>query len=57
MTDDQILAEFLRIEKIAYKTPQGPDHKKIAETVAEMSGRPVSYIRALVLENTFMGPN
>ena len=57
MTDDQIIAEFLRIEAIADKTPQGPDHQKIAETLAEMSERSVTYIRALVLENTFTGPN
>lgn len=57
MTDAQIIAEFLRIEAIEKKRPQGPDYGHILRTVADMSGRPLAEVRRLILDTTFSQPN
>lgn len=57
MTPDQITAEFLRIERAAMKTPQGADHEAILRTVAAKTERPVSEVRAIILDNAFTEPN
>jgi hypothetical protein len=57
MTDEQIIAEFERIEAAANKTPQGADHEHILHVVTAKSGRDLSYVRRLIIDNTFTTPN
>lgn len=56
-TDKQITEEFDRIEALANKTPQGADHDHILHVVTAKSGRPISDVRRVVLDSTFMNPN
>ncbi len=57
MTDAQIMAEFLRIEALAMRTPLGADHQHILRTVAAMSGRDVADVRRVVLDRNFTDAN
>ncbi|MBM1817191.1 hypothetical protein [Pseudosulfitobacter pseudonitzschiae] len=57
MTDIEIADEFARIEKVANRTPQGADHQAILRTVAAKADRSLDEVRAIVRNNTFMGPN
>lgn len=57
MTDAEIIAEFERIESAANRTPQGAAPERILHIVTAKSGRDLSYVRALILDNTFMGAN
>lgn len=56
MTDDQINAEYLRIEAAMNRTPRGADHDHILRTVAAMSGRDIADVRRVVLDKLFAGP-
>jgi len=57
MTDAEIISEFERIEAAANKTQQGADHERILHIVTAKSGRDLSYVRRLILDNTFTPPN
>lgn len=57
MTDDQIIAEFLRIEAFEKKRPQGPDYGQIYRTLADKYERDVGEVRQLILGNTFTEAN
>ena len=57
MTDAEIIAEFERIEAAANKTPQGADHEQVLIWLAVDSGRSITYVRRLILDNTFTPPN
>lgn len=56
-TDQQIIAEFDRIEAAANKTPQGADHERILHVVTAKSGRNLSDVRQIIIDNTFTRPN
>ena len=57
MTDDEIAAEFARLEALAKDTIQGPDHERILHIVTAKSGRDLIYVRRVILDSTFMPPN
>jgi len=57
MTDAEIISEFERIEAAANKTQQGAYHERILHIVTAKSGRDLSYVRRLILDNTFTPPN
>lgn len=57
MTDDQINAEYLRMEAVMNRTPQGADHQHILRTVAAMAGRDVADVRRVVLDRIFTTAN
>lgn len=57
MTDAQIIAEFLRIEAVAQKRPQGADHARIYRTLAQKSGRDLEDVQAVVIAGTISQPN
>jgi len=57
MTDAEIISEFERIEAAANKTPQGADHEQVLIWLAVDSGRSITYVRRLILDNTFTPPN
>jgi len=57
MTDDQIMAEFLRMETLMNRTPQGADHQHILRTVAAMAERDVADVRRVVLDRIFTEAN
>lgn len=57
MTDEQINAEYLRIEAAMNRTPQGADHDHIMRTVAAKAGRDVADVRRVVLGRIFARPN
>lgn len=56
MTDHEINAEFVRIEKLANKTPQGVDHEAVLRTQAAKADRPLDEVRRIILDGCFMGP-
>lgn len=57
MTDEQINAEYLRIEAAMNRTPKGADAEHILRTVAAMAGRDVAEVRRVVLGRIFSRPN
>ena len=57
MTDEQIIAEFERIEALANRTTHGADHQHILRTVAAMAGRDLAEVRRIILDSTFTRPN
>lgn len=57
MTDEQIIAEFERIEALANRTKVGADHQQILRTVAAMAGRDLAEVRRVILDSTFTRPN
>ena len=56
-TNEQIIAEFERIEELANKTRRGADHNQILDIVTAKSGRPLSDVRRVILDSTFSKPN
>lgn len=56
MTDAEIIAEFLRIEREANRKPQGADHEAILIWIAATAGRRIDEVRRLILDSTVMGP-
>ena len=57
MTDQEIIAKYLRLERLAMLTPQGADHNAILADVATVSNRNLVDVRRLVLNSIFSDPN
>lgn len=54
---DKILKAYLAEEARQKATPQGQDCMAIVEQIAGEFSVPVAEVRALVMDNIFMGPN
>ena len=57
MTDQEIIAEYLRREKRAMRRIHGADHGAILADVAVMANRSLVDVRRLVLNAIFSGQN
>lgn len=55
MTDRDIMAEYLRIERAANRKPQGADVEAIIIWVAAAAGRKIDDVRRIVREGTVAG--
>ena len=55
MTDRDIMAEYLRIEREANGKPQGADVEAIIIWVAAAAGRKIDDVRRIVREGTVAG--
>ena len=57
MTDQEIIAEYLRREKQAMRKQRGANHNAIIADVAAMANRNFGDVRRLVVDAIFSGPN
>jgi len=57
MTDQDIVALYLRLEKLAMRAPRGADHNAILADVAVMAERNLLDVRRLVLDSILSDPN
>ncbi len=57
MTDRQIMAKYITLEKKGNAGMMGADHKAIMRRVAEMAGVSYEDVRGIVLDGTFTEPN
>ena len=57
MTDLEIIAEYLRREKLAMRTPKGAEHQAIIADIAVMAERSTGDVRRLVFDAIFSEPN